>query len=85
MPFFKTRYWGEPFPIYYKKVCPIHWKSKLPLLLPQVDKFLPTEVTTSLGRAQSWVTEEVSLELNTMPGFAGRLSILSTKIYGSTQ
>ena len=47
--------------------------SKLPLELPEVDKFLPTETgEPPLGRAKNWKTEEgYQLELNTMPGFAG--------------
>lgn len=72
--FSRQRYWGEPFPIYYKEGMPYTLEeSKLPLLLPEVDKFLPTESgEPPLGRAQNWVTEEgYPLELNTMPGFAG--------------
>ncbi|MDD7438567.1 MAG: leucine--tRNA ligase [Bacteroidales bacterium] len=72
--FSRQRYWGEPFPIYYKEGMPYALdEHKLPLLLPEVDKFLPTESgEPPLGRAQNWVTEEgYPLELNTMPGFAG--------------
>ncbi len=72
--FSRQRYWGEPFPVYYKDGIP-HMLSedKLPLLLPEVDKFLPTETgEPPLGRAVNWKTEEgYSLELCTMPGFAG--------------
>ena len=73
--FSRQRYWGEPFPIYYdenNQPQPLD-ESKLPLLLPEVDKFLPTETgEPPLGRAKNWVTEDgYSLELNTMPGFAG--------------
>lgn len=48
-------------------------ESKLPLELPEVDKFLPTETgEPPLGRAKNWETEEhYPLELCTMPGFAG--------------
>ena len=72
--FSRQRYWGEPFPVYYKDGIPyLLDESKLPLLLPEVDKFLPTETgEPPLGRAKEWHTEEgYQLELNTMPGFAG--------------
>ncbi len=72
--FSRQRYWGEPFPVYYKDGLPYMLdKSKLPLELPEVDKYLPTEEgAPPLGRAKNWVTEEgYPLELNTMPGFAG--------------
>lgn len=72
--FSRQRYWGEPFPVYYKEGIP-HMlpEDKLPLLLPEVDKFLPTETgEPPLGRAKDWKTEEgYQLELCTMPGFAG--------------
>ena len=47
--------------------------NRLPLLLPEVDKYLPTETgEPPLGRAKNWVTADgYPLELNTMPGFAG--------------
>ncbi len=72
--FSRQRYWGEPFPVYYKDGMPyVLDESKLPLELPEVDKFLPTETgEPPLGRAKNWVTEDgYPLELNTMPGFAG--------------
>ena len=72
--FSRQRYWGEPFPVYYKDGIPCMMdESKLPLLLPEVDKFLPTETgEPPLGRAKNWTTEEgYPLELCTMPGFAG--------------
>lgn len=72
--FSRQRYWGEPFPVYYKDGMPYMLpENKLPLELPEVDKFLPTEAgDPPLGRAKNWVTEEgYPLELNTMPGFAG--------------
>ena len=73
--FSRQRYWGEPFPIYYddnNQPQPLD-ESELPLLLPEVDKFLPTETgEPPLGRAKNWVTADGHpLELNTMPGFAG--------------
>ncbi|MDO5035877.1 MAG: leucine--tRNA ligase [Porphyromonas sp.] len=70
----RQRYWGEPFPIYYKEGMPYPLKDEeLPLTLPEVDKYLPTEAgDPPLGRARNWKTEEgYPLELNTMPGFAG--------------
>lgn len=72
--FSRQRYWGEPFPVYYKDGVPhLLDESQLPLLLPEVDKFLPTETgEPPLGRAKNWCTPEgFPLELNTMPGFAG--------------
>ena len=72
--FSRQRYWGEPFPVYYKNGVPqMLDESHLPLLLPEVDKYLPTETgEPPLGRAKNWTTEEgYPLELCTMPGFAG--------------
>ena len=72
--FSRQRYWGEPFPVYYKDGIPhLLSEDKLPLLLPEVDKYLPTETgEPPLGRAKNWTTEEgYPLELCTMPGFAG--------------
>ncbi len=72
--FSRQRYWGEPFPVYYKdgqpQMLPI---EKLPLQLPEVDKYLPTETgEPPLGRAKNWQTEDgYPYELCTMPGFAG--------------
>ena len=72
--FSRQRYWGEPFPVYYKDNMPyIIDEKELPLQLPEVDKFLPTETgEPPLGRAKNWKTVEgYPLELCTMPGFAG--------------
>ena len=72
--FSRQRYWGEPFPVYYKDGMPYMLsKDKLPLLLPPVDSYLPTkEGNPPLANAHNWVTEEgYPLETNTMPGFAG--------------
>lgn len=72
--FSRQRYWGEPFPVYYKDDLPYMLdESKLPLELPEIDKYLPTETgEPPLGRAKNWKTAEgYPLELNTMPGFAG--------------
>ncbi len=72
--FSRQRYWGEPFPVYYKDGMPYTLDiSKLPLELPSVDAYLPTETgEPPLARAQNWVSEDgYPLETNTMPGFAG--------------
>jgi len=72
--FSRQRYWGEPFPVYYKEEMPYMLdESKLPLELPEIDKFLPTEKgEPPLGRAKNWQTEDgYQLEFCTMPGFAG--------------
>ena len=71
--FSRQRYWGEPFPVYYEdeiaKPLPL---DKLPLELPSVDKFLPTETgEPPLGRAKDWNYQGHPLEKSTMPGFAG--------------
>ncbi len=72
--FSRQRYWGEPFPVYYKDGIPRMLSvDKLPLLLPEIDQYLPTESgEPPLGRAKNWATDDgYPLELNTMPGFAG--------------
>lgn len=72
--FSRQRYWGEPFPVYYKDGIPYMLDvEKLPLLLPEVDKYLPTESgEPPLGRAKNWCTlEGWEFEKCTMPGFAG--------------
>lgn len=73
--FSRQRYWGEPFPIYFDEDNQPQTldESELPLQLPEVDKFLPTEDgEPPLGRAKNWVAANGRpLELNTMPGFAG--------------
>ena len=72
--FSRQRYWGEPFPVYYKNGIPYTLsEEELPLKLPPVDKFLPTESgEPPLARAENWKTKEgYPLETNTMPGFAG--------------
>lgn len=72
--FSRQRYWGEPIPVYYKDGIPYTLdESELPLKLPEVDKYLPTESgEPPLGRAKDWCTKEgYPLELCTMPGFAG--------------
>ncbi|HKL38444.1 MAG TPA: leucine--tRNA ligase, partial [Bacteroidales bacterium] len=72
--FSRQRYWGEPFPIYYKDGIPYPLdKSQLPLELPEVDAFKPTpDGRPPLARAKNWQTEQgYPLEYSTMPGFAG--------------
>ena len=71
--FSRQRYWGEPFPMYFKDgiATPMSLED-LPLELPEVDKFLPTESgEPPLGRAKDWTYEGYPIELSTMPGFAG--------------
>ena len=71
--FSRQRYWGEPFPVYFKDgiATPMPLEN-LPLELPEVDKFLPTETgEPPLGRAADWTFDGYPLELSTMPGFAG--------------
>jgi leucyl-tRNA synthetase len=72
--FSRQRYWGEPFPIYYKDGLPYTLSpDELPLELPEIDAFKPTEDgDPPLGRAQKWETEEgYKYEMSTMPGSAG--------------
>ena len=71
--FSRQRYWGEPFPIYYKDGVPCTVNEKdLPVVLPEIDKFLPTDTgEPPLGRAADWTYRGYPLELSTMPGFAG--------------
>ena len=71
--FSRQRYWGEPFPMYFKDGVATPMKLEdLPLQLPEVDKFLPTETgEPPLGRATDWTYEGYPIELSTMPGFAG--------------
>ena len=72
--FSRQRYWGEPFPVYYKEGIPYTLEEKdLPLLHPEIDKFLPTETgEPPLARAENWHTVEgYPYETNTMPGVAG--------------
>ena len=71
--FSRQRYWGEPFPVYFKDgVATPMTLENLPLELPEVDKFLPTETgEPPLGRAKDWTYEGYPVELSTMPGFAG--------------
>lgn len=72
--FSRQRYWGEPFPVYYKNSLPYVLDEKdLPLTLPDIDNYQPTEDgQPPLARAKKWETSEgYPFELSTMPGFAG--------------
>ncbi len=75
--FTRQRYWGEPLPVYFKDGLPYLIDEKdLPLVLPEVDKYLPTEDgAPPLGRAKDWNYKtsegEFPLEMSTMPGWAG--------------
>jgi len=82
--FGRQRYWGEPIPIYYKDGIPRALpESALPLELPAIDKFQPTETgEPPLARAERWAWDEgdqrivgsaigFPIETTTMPGWAG--------------
>ena len=71
--FSRQRYWGEPFPIYYKDgiATPVDMED-LPLTLPEIDQYKPTEDgQPPLARAKDWTYKGYPLEKSTMPGFAG--------------
>lgn len=72
--FGRQRYWGEPIPVYYKDGIPhVLDEKELPLVLPEVDKFLPTEDgEPPLARAKNWkYKDQFDYESTTMPGWAG--------------
>jgi leucyl-tRNA synthetase len=71
--FGRQRYWGEPVPVYFKDDLPYLIEEKdLPLVLPEVDKYLPTEDgEPPLARAANWNYNGNEYELSTMPGWAG--------------
>lgn len=71
--FSRQRYWGEPFPIYYKDGIPTPLPfEELPLELPEIKEFKPTETgEPPLARAEDWTYNGYPLETSTMPGFAG--------------
>lgn len=72
--FGRQRYWGEPIPVYFKDGLPyLVNEEELPLMLPEIDKYLPTESgEPPLGRAENWsYDDQYEYELSTMPGWAG--------------
>ena len=71
--FSRQRYWGEPFPIYYKDGIPMPVpESELPVRLPEIDSYKPSpDGEPPLARAKDWTYNGFPLEKNTMPGFAG--------------
>ncbi|MCO6357517.1 leucine--tRNA ligase [Roseivirga pacifica] len=77
--FARQRYWGEPVPVYFKNDTPYLVAEKdLPVILPEVDKYLPTEDgDPPLGRAENFTytpegeSQAYPLEMSTMPGWAG--------------
>ena len=71
--FSRQRYWGEPFPIYYKDGIPMPVDEKyLPLTLPEIESFKPSaNGEPPLARAKDWTYKGYPLETSTMPGFAG--------------
>ncbi|NVO86427.1 leucine--tRNA ligase [Hymenobacter terrestris] len=72
--FGRQRYWGEPIPIYYKDgVAYGVAEADLPLVLPEIDEYKPTETgEPPLARAQDWLYKgKYPYELSTMPGWAG--------------
>ncbi len=72
--FGRQRYWGEPIPVYYKNGIPYTLtEEELPLKLPEIDKYLPTESgEPPLARAAGWKHEgKYDYEHTTMPGWAG--------------
>ncbi|WP_129714600.1 leucine--tRNA ligase [Pedobacter sp. SYP-B3415] len=72
--FGRQRYWGEPIPVYFNNGLPyLLAEEELPLVLPEIDKYLPTETgEPPLGRAADWKHQgSLEYELSTMPGWAG--------------
>ncbi len=77
--FARQRYWGEPVPVYFKNDIPyLVDEADLPIILPEIDKYLPTEDgDPPLARAENFnytpkgETEAYPLEMSTMPGWAG--------------
>ncbi|MEO8474548.1 MAG: leucine--tRNA ligase [Chryseolinea sp.] len=71
--FGRQRYWGEPFPVYFKDGIPkLVDEHDLPVTLPKIDAYRPTDTgEPPLGRAKDWNYKGYSYELTTMPGWAG--------------
>ena len=70
--FSRQRYWGEPFPIYYKDgiATPVP-DEELPLMLPEIESYKSKNGEPPLARAKDWNYKGHPLETSTMPGFAG--------------
>ncbi len=71
--FGRQRYWGEPIPMYDTDNIPkCVDEQDLPIILPEIDKYLPTETgEPPLARAKDWTYKGLPLETTTMPGWAG--------------
>ncbi len=72
--FSRQRYWGEPFPVYFKNGLPyVLAEDELPLKLPEINSFLPSpDGLPPLASVKNWKTKDgYPLETSTMPGFAG--------------
>ncbi len=72
--FTRQRYWGEPIPVYFENGVPkLLPENQLPLTLPDVDQYKPTETgEPPLARAKEWKYDgKYNFELSTMPGWAG--------------
>ena len=73
--FSRQRYWGEPFPVYYKDEIPYLISNDKHVELPKVDKYLPTssgEPPLARSKKEDWnVFEGDKMETNVMPGWAG--------------
>lgn len=71
--FGRQRYWGEPFPVYYKDGLPqLVPDNELPVTLPEIDEYKPTETgEPPLARAKGWNYKGFQYEMTTMPGWAG--------------
>lgn len=71
--FGRQRYWGEPIPVFYNNEVPeLVADDALPLALPKIEEYLPTEDgDPPLGRAKDWSHSGHPYELSTMPGWAG--------------
>ncbi len=93
--FGRQRYWGEPIPVKYKNSAPeLLTEDALPLVLPEIDKYLPTaNGAPPLGRAKNWSDSQNNpYELTTMPGWAGSswyffrfMDPKNNKVFASTE